>query len=176
MELGQRVSLHRGSFGAGGWSWYLAGICLLSGVVGLVKGAAAGDPQQLLTGAIALGVGVVLLIMPVLRWKQTVEVFERGFVWTRLYGVVQVAREEIRNATMITHRSKQGTRVEVKVELANGKGYSIVGVEQPEQLTNLLRAAPPSGQQSRSPVVADGHAPENPQQGWAPGGWKPPGT
>jgi hypothetical protein len=176
MELGQRVSLHRGTFGAGGWLWYLAFVCLLAGVLGLVKGGAAGDSQQALTGVVALGVGLVLLIVPILRWKQTVEVFERGFVWKRLHGVLQVARADIRNATMITHRSRQGTRVEVKVELARGKSCSIVGVEQPEQLSNLLRAAPPSSQPSRSPnAVAPGQAPENPQ-GWAPGGWKPPGT
>jgi hypothetical protein len=111
-----------------------------------------------------------------LRWRQTVDVFERGFVWKRLYGERQVARAEIRNATMITHHSRQGTRVEVKVELANGKSCSIVGVEQPEQLTNLLRAAPPSGYQPAANVGAVAAAPVNPQSGWAPGGWKPPGS
>ncbi|MEO8902747.1 MAG: hypothetical protein ABI488_12010 [Polyangiaceae bacterium] len=175
MTLGRRVSLHRGSFAAGGWSWYLAGICLVAGVLGLVHGV-AGDSQQLVTGALALGVGIVLLIMPVLRWKQSVEVFERGFVWTRLSGTVQVAREEIRNVTLITHRSRQGTRVEVKVDLTNGKTRSIVGVQQPEQLANLLRAAPSSSPQDFAPNTVVAGAPGSPQQGWAPGGWKPPGT
>jgi hypothetical protein len=176
MELGQRVSSHRGTFGAGGWLWYLAIILLLSGVVGLVKGGAAGDSDQMLTGVLALGASAVTAIVPLLRWRQTVDVFERGFVWKRLYGERQVARAEIRNATMITHHSRQGTRVEVKVELANGKSCSIVGVEQPEQLTNLLRAAPPSGYQPAANVGAVAAAPVNPQSGWAPGGWKPPGS
>jgi hypothetical protein len=173
MELGQRVSSHRGTFGAGGWLWYLAIVFLLSGVVGLVKGGAAGDSDQMLTGVLALGASAVTAIVPMLRWRQTVDVFERGFVWKRLYGERQVARADIRNATMITHHSRQGTRVEVKVELQNGKSCSIVGVEQPEQLTNLLRAAAPSGYQ---PAVAAVAAPVNPQAGWAPGGWKPPGS
>ena len=86
MAFGQRVSTHRGTFGAGGWLWYLGFLFLLSGVVGLVKAGAAGDWGQALTGVTALGVGGVVLIVPLLRWQQTVDVFERGFVWKRLYG------------------------------------------------------------------------------------------
>jgi hypothetical protein len=171
MELGQRVSLHRGTFGAGGWLWYIAGLLVLSGVLGLGKGGLAGDSQQALSGVAALGIGAVVLIVPLLRWRQSVEVFERGFVWQRLYGTLQVAREDIRSATMITHHGRQGTRVEVKVDLASGSDCSIVGVEQPEQLVNLLRAAPPS-----HPHVAAARAPEGSQQAWGPGGWKPPST
>ena len=172
MAMGQRVAVHRGTFGAGGWLWYLGGICLLSGVLGLIK--AGGDSQKLLTAVIALGVAPLLLIVPVLRWQQTVEVFEQGFVWKRLYGSVQVLRADVRNVTLITHHSRRGTYVEVKVELASGKSHSIVGVEQPEQLANLLRAAAPSAQQFSAHAGAG--APGIPQQTWGPGGWKPPGT
>lgn len=177
MDLGQRVSSHRGTFGAGGWLWYLAIIFLVSGVVSLVKGAAAGDSGQMLTGVLAFGASAVVAIVPLLRWRQAVDVFERGFVWKRLYGEQQVSRAEIRNATMTTHHTRQGTRVEVNVELQNGKSCTIVGVEQPEQLANLLRAAPPSGYPSAAANVGGAApAPVNSAQGWAPGGWKPPGN
>ena len=175
MAMGQRVAVHRGTFGAGGRLWYLGGICALAGVVGLIKAGA--DSQKLLTALIALGIAPLLLIVPVLRWKQTVEVFEQGFVWTRLYGSVQAARADIRNVTLITHHSRQGTRIEVKVELAGGKSYSMVGVEQPEQLANLLRAEAPNGPQNFSaPAGAPGLPTTRgiPQQSWGPGGWKPP--
>jgi hypothetical protein len=95
-------------------------------------------------------------------------------VWKRLYGTLQVARTDIRNATMITHHGRQGTRVEVEVDLTSGKSCSIVGVEQPEQLVNLLRATPPSSQHASFNAGAAARAPEGPQQAWGPGGWKPP--
>jgi hypothetical protein len=176
MAFGQRVSTHRGTFGAGGWLWYLAFIFLLSGLVSLAKAGAAGDWGQALTGVTALGVGVIVLIVPVLRWQQSVDFFEHGFVWKRLYGVLQVAREDIRSATMITHHGRQGTRTELKVDLVSGKSLSIVGVEQPEQLVNLLRTPPPTGPHASFNAALAAHAPEGPQPGWGPGGWKPPGT
>ena len=77
---------------------------------------------------------------------------------------------------MITHHGRQGTRVELKVDLANGKSLSIVGIEQPEQLVNLLRAPLASGPHASFNAVAAARAPESPQPGWGPGGWKPPST
>lgn len=173
MDLGQRISVHRGRVGAGGWLWYLGALCLASGVLGLARGGPGNGAERVQTSLAALGVGVVLLIVPILRWRQMVEVFEHGFVWTRLLGVVRVARPEIRDATLIRHRSRQGTREEVKVELVSGKAYSIVGVEQADQLVNLLRARAPNPASEQRPGSS---APGSPAPGWSPGAWKPPGS
>src|SRR5258708_5470839 len=136
MEFGQRVSLHRGTIRVGGVSWYLGALCTFGGVVTLVRGigplVAHGDSGVFLDGAALLVLGFVLLILPILRSQQLVEVRERGLVWTRLLGSVTVPREHVRYARWTKHVSKRGSYDEIEVRLDTGKTLSMVGVEAPE--------------------------------------------
>lgn len=166
MEMGQRVAVHRGTFGSGGWMWYVGGLLLVAGGMGLGKAALHADSSQLGTGVAGLVIGTLLLIVPLTRWRQQVEVFERGFVWTKLLGKVEATRDQIRDAKWIRHISKRGQHDEVEVTLVNGKCHSMTGLDHSEQLTNLLRATSPQ------PVPAAAAA----GQAWTPGAWTPPGA
>ena len=171
-QLGQRVAVHRGTFGSGGWMWYVGGLLVASGVVAFGKALLHGDNSQLGTGALGLAIGGVLLVVPLMRWRQQVEVFEHGFLWTKLLGKVQGLRADIRGVKWISHISKRGQHDEVEVTMANGKRYSMTGIEHSEQLCNLLRATASAA----SPVASASAGPGVPGQAWTPGAWKPPGT
>jgi hypothetical protein len=136
----------------------------------VLTGGLAGG-QGLLGGIAVLLVGPLILAIPLWRWKQSLEIFEGGFVWTRLTGVVTVMRDEIQSVEHITHESRQGSYVELLISLTNGKSRSIVGIEQPEQAASLLSSHVPvttSAQASAwQPPVSRSNAPR--------AGWTPPG-
>ncbi|HEY6722644.1 MAG TPA: hypothetical protein VI197_01395 [Polyangiaceae bacterium] len=169
--FGQRLSLHQGTFAAGGWLWYIGAILLLSGVLTLAQLAGVASPSQ---GAAASGsalgalgmaaacfiAGALLLIVPVLRWRQQVELFEGGFVWRRLTGQLAVPKHEVHSTELITHHSRSGTHVEVIVHLTSGRELSMSGLSQADQLANLITAYARPAPQAALPV--------------APGGWRPP--
>ena len=165
-SFGRSIGLHRGTISAGGWLWYLGGLCMLAGIVTAVKSvagasdtASAGAPT-LSMAAMSAGVGVLLLILPVLRWRQQLEVFENGFVWTRLLGSVQVPRSNVRGAQLTRHLTRMGAHSELVVELADARSLSITGLDRAEQLRNMLAAFAGSA----APAVSAA----------APGGWSPP--
>jgi hypothetical protein len=176
-DLGRSIAVHRGTFSAGGWFWYIGGVLLLAGVVGPIRAVVAPTPDQVQMGlgqvfvmaGAALVIGALVLIVPILRWRQQVELFENGFVWTSLMGMKSVTRDQVRGVQLTRYRSKMGIYEKVAVTLADGRKVSISGVDQAEQLANLIGASGRS-----APVAAA------PAQGWpAPavgGGWRPPGT
>ncbi len=138
------ISSHAGLVSAGGWFWYVGGVLLLAAVAHLAKGAAPapGHPADLgsavgLAAAAALA-GVLVLVVPVLRWRQRVEVFDDGFVWTRLLGTRSVRRDEVRGVRRIEHIRRAGSYMEVEVQLEGGQKLSIAGVDGAEQLANTL--------------------------------------
>jgi len=156
--LGPSLSVHRGTIGAGGWLWYVGAVLVASGVMALVKGQLAG-------AALGTGIGALLLALPVYRWRQQLEVFENGFVWSRIGGRTLVTRAEVSGTELLAHRSRTGQHVELVVHLAGGRALSIAGLEGAEQARAFIdrrpAAAPPAGA-----------AP-----GWEPpaAGWRPPG-
>ncbi len=127
------TSTHRGSFAAGGWLWYVGGLVLISGVLGLAQGTG-------LMGVVSLLIGAGLLVMPVLRWKQTLVLDDEGLTWTRLTGVTKVSRAQLKQVTLIHHRGRNGNFEELEVVLADGGTLSIIGVEQAEQAASTLHA------------------------------------
>lgn len=200
--LGQRISIHRGSFLAGGWSWYLGAIFLLcafygapSAILGLARGEESVGGA---CGMAAVGLlGPLLLISPVLRWRQTVEMFEHGMVWTRLYGAVTVRREEVSGVEHIYHSGRSSTYHELVVHLRDGGQLVITGINEADQIASFLRSwshgGVAGGFANGAPIASSGWQPPQPggwtppaqqqqqQQGtWqppsgSPGGWKPPG-
>jgi hypothetical protein len=176
-DLGRSIAVHRGTFSAGGWFWYIGGVLLLAGVVGPIRAVIAPTPDQvqmglaqvLLTGGAALVVGSLVLIVPVLRWRQQVGLFENGFVWTSLSGTKSVTRDQVRGVQLTRYRSRMGTYAKVEVTLADGRKLAISGVDQAEQLANVIGTFG-----HPQPVAAA------PSPGWAApavgGGWRPPGT
>ena len=141
MDLGKSLSLHHGRLDYRGWLLQLSVICLFAGTSGL---SGIGSKQTLAARAPAsigmLVLGLAFLVVPLLRWRQRVEIFERGMVWSRVQGAVQVAAEQVQDVSWLEHKTKGGSQNEVKLELTNGKRYSIVDVGEPEQLVNFLRS------------------------------------
>jgi len=141
--MGKSLSVHRGSFGAGGWLWYVSSVCLLaaaSGFAGVGTAAKQALAERAPASIGALVMGVAFLVVPLLRWRQTVEVFEHGFVWSRLHRVVRVPATEVRDVSWLKHQTKRSAQDEVKIELVSGQRHSIVGVNDPEKLVNFLRS------------------------------------
>jgi len=169
--LGRSLSLHRGTFSSGGWLWYIGAVLLASGVLNLAravgvsvpsKGGPSSPMEALILAAGSFVFGALLLIVPVLRWRQQVELFEGGFVWSRLISKVTVARSEVQGTELITHHSRSGTHVEVVVHLADGRELSMSGLSGADQLANMLTAY-------ARPLI-------QPAMAATPGGWRPPGT
>ena len=55
-----------------------------------------------------------------LRWRQTLEIFENGFVWTRLLDTVSKQRGEVRATQLIENRSNATVRTHRQVGIADG--------------------------------------------------------
>jgi len=73
-------------------AWYIglvmivaAGFNAFNGTKEMLAGEAT-ISQVLGITAVTLVIGVLLLIVPVLRWRQRVICYEHGLVWHRLYG------------------------------------------------------------------------------------------
>ncbi len=141
VDMGKSLSLHRGSLDFRGWLLQLGVVCLFAGTSGL---AGIGSKQTLALRAPAsvamLFLALAFWVVPLLRWRQSVEIFERGLVWSRLHGALRVTAEQVQDVSWLKHQSKGGSHDEVKLELTNGKRYSIIGVRKPEQLVNFLRS------------------------------------
>ena len=104
-----------------------------------------------------------------MRWKQSVEVFERGLVWHRLLGPKTLTAAEVQGSKLIRHTSRNGAYDEVELQLKNGGSYSINGLKDAEQLVAYVRAWSNPSPAAVAPAAG----------GWAPpvaGGWRPPGT
>jgi hypothetical protein len=166
-DLGRSLSLHRGKFSSGGWLWYLGGLLLLGAIAQLAQLAGLTTPTRGGEGSLGMAAasfagGALLLLSPVLRWRQQVELFEGGFVWSRLTGQVAVRRSDVQRTEIITHHSRMGTHDEVIVHLAGGRELSMSGLSHAEQLANMLSA-------SARPMSV-------PARAATPGGWRPPGA
>jgi hypothetical protein len=165
-QLGRSLSVHTGTFGAGGWLWYVGAILVLAGFANLAEvagltGKQSGPTASVGVAAACFVIGVLVLIVPVLRWRQRVELFERGFVWQRLTGQRSFQRDDVRRAELVQHTSRSGTHMEVLVHQTDGSELSMSGLSHSDQLANLLRAyAQPSGQPGGTKGVA--------ANGWAP--------
>jgi hypothetical protein len=141
VDLGKSLSLHRGSLDFRGWLLQLGVVCLFAGTSG-ITGIGS---KQTFAERVPPSVGMLVLalafwVVPLMRWRQTVEIFERGLVWSRLHGAVRVAAEQVQDVSWLKHKAKLSSHDEVKLALTNGKRYSIVGVGECEQLVNFLRS------------------------------------
>ena len=166
---GRALSVHKGMVSAGGWLWYIGGILVLSFAGNLYKG-----DMWLALGSLIFG--ILLLISPLLRWRQSMELFENGFVLKRLTGTRSVSRDEIAFAKLTSHYSRIGHSVEVEIGLKNGAAFSVVGMSDSEQLYNTLNAwrtqNESAGGDGPNHLDASGH--HQPASGIMEGGWVPP--
>lgn len=134
------------------------------GVAGVLTPVPGHSPvETLVMGLISLVACPLLLVVPVMRWRQALEIFEGGVVWTRLIGVTTWPRTQLRAVRHVTHRSRQGSSVEVEVTLADGTVHGVVGLEQSDQAANLIH------QIIQGPAPMASAAP-------ASTGWRPPGA
>lgn len=149
-QFGRDVASHEGTFVGGGALWYLGGLLAASGVVGgaqsfgTLLGLKAGTPEQARLGlaiaAATLLASVPLLCVAAARWKQRVEVYERGFVWRRLWRAprevpfAQVARDE--RSIVI---EQLGTREALTLTLVDGSQLVLSDMKQLDQLASMVR-------------------------------------
>ena len=173
VEMGHKLGRHGSTIAGVGWTLYVGALLLISGVVSLLglTQAAAKMPfsDRLPTGAAGLVIGALMLLPALMRWKQSVEVFERGLIWYRLLGTKTLTAAEVQGSKLIRHTGRSGQYDEVELQLKNGGSYSINGLKEAEQLVAYVRAW-----SNPSPVAVAPAA-----GGWAPpaaGGWRPPGS
>ncbi len=116
---------------AGGWLWYVGGLLVVSGVMSLVRGVIG-------MGLVTVLIGAAVLVLPVLRWKQTFELDESGITVTKLTGVVKVPREQLKKVTLVHHRGRMGTYDALELALTDGREIEIAGIERAEEAANLV--------------------------------------
>lgn len=159
-SLGRSLSRHEGTFGAGGWFWYVGAVLMLSGVLGIGRGvlaiAAHGDASPLSMGLVSLVLAPAVLAVPVLRWRQSLELFEGGVVWTRLWGTKVLARAELGSVTHVQHYGRMGNYVELRLHLRDGREVSISGVDRADQAANLIAQLATTAAPQAQPLQASG--------------------
>ena len=205
-DLGQRVSTHKGSLGAGGWGWYVGALCILSSafwVFAAFKSAVLGGEgnalEQVSTGACSFVVGAIMLLVPLRRLLQTIDIHEHGFVLKQVFGQKTVPRADVGQVNRTTHRRRRRTPIdEIVVALKSGGRVRMVGMADSEQITTLLHSwvgggvpaapspggwSPPGGGHppaGGAPPAGGGWTPPASGGGWTPpasgGGWTPPGS
>jgi hypothetical protein len=126
--------------------------------------------QVLSMSTVSAAIGALLLIVPVLRWRQVVTCYERGLSWKRLIGEKTVRRDEVQDVVFIAHRGRYGNYDEVEIRTASGT-LAITGIADAQQLVNHLRAWLGAAAPPRASGPQGG--------GWTPppgsgGGWTPP--
>jgi len=171
-QLGQKLAVHGGSLSAGGWLWYIGGLCALGTLAGVYHAITflfsdTPNTEAVGTGVLCAIACPLVLIVPVTRWRQSVAIFEQGLVWTRLVGTTTISRSDVVSVELIHHRGRrQATQYdEVAIQLCDGRSISINGIEHAAQVFNFVRAwAEPRPTQSRAAAWAPP----------APGVWAPP--
>ena len=173
VEMGRKLGTHSSTLAGVGWTLYVGVLLSISGFVSLLglTQAAAKIPfsERLPMAAAALVIGGLMLLPALMRWKQSVDVFERGLVWKRLFGTRTVTAGDLQNSKLIRHTGRSGQYDELELELKNGGSYSINGIKEAEQVIAFVRAWSNPTPAVAAPAVG----------GWAPpaaGGWRPPGT
>jgi len=131
-ELGRMLSTHRGRPRAGGAVLWVAPLLVIGGIVtaievliDLVKGAAFASVSDLLPGIAAIAVGVALLAYALFVWRQSLGIYEHGFVLHRLTGTRVVRWADIRSATPTSRNDSSGRTFEIDVELRSGSGFTL---------------------------------------------------
>jgi len=106
---------------------------MLSGVMALSR-------AEFGTGLFALLIGAGLLAVPVLRWKQTLELDEAGLTLTKLTGVTKIPREQLKKVTLVRHHGRMGSYESLELALDDGREIEIAGLERAEEAANLVHA------------------------------------
>ncbi len=146
-ELGRPVAELRGKWSAGGWMIYVGLLLVVAGVAnvvsalksasGLVEGLTMGVPLLLICWAI----GGLMLFVCAARWRQQVTIFERGFRHQKLTGNRLIRFADIACVDHVITRYKSSYRRHVRLELTNGKRYSVSDLTDTETLANIIRRA-----------------------------------
>jgi hypothetical protein len=133
MDFGKRLTVVRGSPWAAST---LACTSLLFGAAA-VRGIVIGDPGNAALCAIA---AVCMAVIPFARWRQSVEVFERGMVWHRVYGSRALAVDAITKVELTRLRVSSGACDQLAIERARGRVLKIRGLLAAGEVRNLLLA------------------------------------
>ena len=152
-DFGKHLAQHRGRIAAGGAHWFAALALLASALV-------HGAKLAWIEAAICLLGGTAFSILPLARWRQRVDVFERGLVWRGLFRAGSLPREQICAAVFAT-RFRVGQREEEVTVRTRDGALAWVGLGRPQQLCQMLQvfiagSAPSAARPSRDPTrVAD---------------------
>ena len=147
--------------------WLVLGPAVFVGV--LVSKGLGGLNAGLCVALGATPLGPAILALPILRWRQSVTVYERGLVHRSLLGTKSIAAADVTGVKHTLFRRRYSKVDEVVIHRAGQRGHFITGISEAQKLANIVRAwttsrAVPGGVQAPDP------APQAP----APGGWVPP--
>jgi hypothetical protein len=174
-DLGALVSEHRGTFGQGGTAWLLGGVLSMYtvlGPIGAVWTLVTEGPHAAMFatwGSIAAVVivpmlGPLILALPILRWRQTARVYERGLWHRSLLGTTVIRAHEAGRVVHTRIRRKFSTLDEIEIRRRGQRSLFITGIADADRLVAIVRAW---SQQASAPV------PGTPMP--VAGGWVPPG-
>jgi hypothetical protein len=121
VELGQVLSVHRGTVGAGGLWWYYVGIGVF-----VTGGSVAA--REILTAIVLLGLTGLIALLPLSRWRQTLTIHERGLVWRGLLRERVVPGEQILGAKVDWHSGEMSSWSELVVILPHSRQLRLRGV------------------------------------------------
>lgn len=141
-EYGRWIAAHSGRFMAGGWLWYVGGIIVAAGFSGVVHVASGGDLSEGMGAMIGFPIGGALLLVAVARWRQRLDVYERGAVWRRMWGAKSIRFADVQNARILTTHSNTGAATEVELCLNDGRSVVLPNsLADVTQVANLALAA-----------------------------------
>ncbi len=124
-SLGHLLSEHHGGVLSGKWLLVIMVICFLAGIAQAVAGVRALlehviDVTAFGSAVLVFVVGLGLFVRSVWLWRQSLGIYEGGFVIRRLTGTRTVRWSEIESARAVREYSSWGTRFFVEVTLRSG--------------------------------------------------------
>jgi hypothetical protein len=115
------------------------GLGLMNLVVGMVELLRRTEDAPLYLGiAPCLLVLGALVLLPILvRWRQSVDLFEHGFVWKRITRTLTIRRDQIRSVARSLRKTRYEEYVVLDIELSHGK-VRIAGLTRGDELADQL--------------------------------------
>jgi hypothetical protein len=138
--FGRAIATHRGAFTAGGWLWYVGGILIASGVLPLVSGTMP-MVEALGAAALACSIGGLLVLVAAMRWRQSLVLYERGLVLTRLLRpTVTIDAGDVASVEHWTAHGSAGAHSTAVVHRKSGRTLEMSHLHGSDQIVAIVRS------------------------------------
>lgn len=163
-DLGPVISEHQGRIAAGGIGWYIGGLMFGASIVGVFKSLIAGAFSEVLYMLVfAIGTGLWLFWL-FAKWKQSLTIYQHGFVHRRVVGAPRTVRfDEVNQVEVYRQASRQSLHTKglhVEVTLYLRAGGTLVLSNDIADIEQLAVYAQPGGASAGGPSAG---APKSPK-------------